>query len=150
MTTTPIRNLTLMLDTVNKRLSAVDAAEQRDDLTRSEAAPANRVWCRQANALTCAIIAEPPQNFDDVLAVLSALSRWQDLITTEDDNERDLRDLHEMTGVAVNNCVLRLASLFRPDEEPTDTQHQDLVCIGRQANRWLPELKVQHRAREDR
>lgn len=140
MTTTPIRNLVLMLEAANQRQEAIDAAEARGDLTNTEWAPASRVWSRQQEALSRAIIAEPPQNFDDVIAVLTELAGHHDLITGQgaDTTEREIRDLGEMTAVAVKNCVLRLAGLFRPDAEPTEAQHQALMCLGKQAEQWLP------------
>ncbi|MDF2494235.1 hypothetical protein [Sphingomonas sp.] len=140
MATTPIRNLALMLDTVRERQEALDAAEKRNDLSHVEWAPASRVWSRQQQALSCAIIAEPPQTFDDVLAVLTELAGWHDLIMGqgEDATDRELRDLHEMTGVAVANCTQRLAGLFRPDEEPTEAQHSSLSCVSKQVEQWLP------------
>lgn len=140
MTTTPIRNLVLMLDAAGQRQDAIEAAEKRDDLSREEWAPASRVWSRQQEALSCAIIAEPPQSFDDVLAVLTELAGRHDLITGQGDDatERDLRDLGEMTAVAVKNCAARLAALIRPDEEPTGAQHQALVWVSRQVEQWLP------------
>ena len=140
MTTTPIRNLVLMLDTASQRQDAIDVAEKRDDLSHAEWAPASRVWSRQQEALSCAIIAEPPQTFDDVLAVLTELVGRHDLITgqEEDATARELRDLGEMTAVAVKNCALRLAALFRPDEEPTEAQHQALAWVSKQVEQWLP------------
>lgn len=138
--TTPTRHLVLMLDTVRERQEALDAAEKRNDLSHVEWASASRVWSRQQQALSCAIIAEPPQTFDDVLAVLSELAGWHELITGqgEDATERELRDLHEMTRVAVANCTQRLASLFRPDEEPTEAQRSALSWISKQTKQWLP------------
>ncbi|WP_156455540.1 hypothetical protein [Sphingomonas sp. CCH5-D11] len=140
MTTTPIRNLVLMLDAASQRQDAIEQAEARDDLTREEWVPASRVWSRQQEALSCAIVAEPPQTFDDVLAVLTELAGRHDLITGQggEATERELRDLREMTGVAVKNCALRLAALFRPDEEPTESQHQALVWVSKQVEQWLP------------
>lgn len=140
MTTTPIRNLVLMLDAAGQRQDAIEAAEKRDDLSREEWAPASRVWSRQQEALSCAIIAEPPQSFDDVLAVLTELAGRHDLITGQGDDAtaRELRDLGEMTAVAVKNCAARLAVLFRPDEAPTAAQHQALVWVSRQVEQWLP------------
>ena len=149
MTTTPIRNLVLMLDAAAQRQDAIEAAEKRDDLSREEWAPASRVWSRQQEALSSAIIAEPPQTFDDVLAVLTELTGRHDLITGqgEDATARELHDLGEMTAVAVKNCALRMAALFRPDEEPTEAQHQALVGIDIQriqimaAARWTKPVK---------
>lgn len=143
MTTTPIRNLVLMLDTASQRQDAIDVAEKRDDLSHAEWAPASRVWSRQHEALSCAIIAEPPQTFDDVLAVLTELAGRHDLITGqgEDATARELRDLGEMTAVAVKNCALRLAALFRPEGEPTDAQRQALVWVSKQVEQWLPQPK---------
>lgn len=140
MINTPIRHLSLMLDAAAQRQGAIDAAEKRDDLSRNEWAPASRVWSRQQEALSCAIIAEPPQTFGDVLAVLTELAGRHDLITGqgEDATGRELRDLGEMTAVAVKNCALRLAALFRPDEEPTEAQHQALVWVSKQVGQWLP------------
>lgn len=139
MGTTPIRHLVLMLDAARQRQEAIDAAEARGDLTNIEWAPASRVWSRQQEALSRAIIAEPPQNFDDVIAVLIELAEQHDLITGQaaDATEREIRDLREMTAVAVKNCVLRLAGLFRPDMEPTEAQHRALSCLGKQADQWL-------------
>ena len=138
--TTPIRNLVLMLDTITQRHNALDCAQHRDDLSDAEWAPASRVWCRQQQALSLAIIAEPPQTFDDVLAVLAELAGHHDLILGqgEEASEREIRDLHKMTGVALANCVQRLAGLFQPDDEPTDTQHQSLVWVSKQVEQWLP------------
>lgn len=143
MSTTPIRNLVLMIDTIAKRQDAIDAAEKRGDLSHHDWAPASRIWSRQHEALQCAIIAEPPQTFDDVLTVLSELAVRHDLITTQSDDTAasDLRDLHEMTTVAVKNCALRLASLYRPDAEPTEPQHEMLVLLSTQAKQWLPAAK---------
>lgn len=140
MTATPIRNLALMLDTVSQRQSALDDAQQRDDLSNAEWAPASRGWCRQQQALSCAIIAEPPQNFYDVLTVLTELAGHHDLILGqgEETTPRELRDLHEMTTVAVSNCILRLAGLFPPEEEPTESQHQSLGWVSKQIEQWLP------------
>lgn len=141
MTTTPIRSLVLMLDAVRERQEALDIAERRNDLSHVEWAPASRVWSRQQQALSCAIIAEPPQTFDDVLAVLTELAGWHEMIMGqgEDATERELRDLHEMTGVAIANCTQRLASLFRPDDEPTEAQHSALSWLSRQTKQWLPD-----------
>ena len=140
MISTPIRHLSLMLDAAAQRQGAIDAAEKRGDLSRDEWAPSSRVWSRQQEALSCAIIAEPPQTFDDVLAVLTELAGRHELITGqgEDATGRELRDLGEMTAVAVKNCALRLAALFRPDEEPTEAQHQALVWVSKQVEQWLP------------
>lgn len=142
--TTPIRNMVLMLDTIAQRQDAIEAAEKRDDLCHEEWAPASRVWSRQQEALSCAIIAEPPQTFDDVLAVLTELAGRHDLITGqgEDATARELRDLGEMTAVAVKNCALRLAALFRPDDEPTEAQHQTLVWVSKQVEHWLPKTEA--------
>lgn len=143
MSATPIRNLVLMLNATAQRQDAIEAAEKRDDLSREEWAPASRVWSRQQEALSCAIIAEPPQSFDDVLAVLTELAGRHDLITGqgEDATPRELRDLGEMTAVAVKNCAVRLAALFRPDEEPTEAQHQALVWVSKQVGQWLPQTE---------
>ncbi|NNG59805.1 hypothetical protein [Sphingomonas paucimobilis] len=143
MTTTPIRNLVLMLNAAAQRQDAIEAAEKRDDLSREEWAPASRVWSRQQEALSSAIIAEPPQTFDDVLAVLTELAGRHDLITGqgEDATARELRDLGEMTAVAVKNCAVRLATLFRPDDEPTEAQHQALVWVSKQVEQWLPQAE---------
>lgn len=143
MTTTPIRNLVLMLNAAAQRQDAIEAAEKRDDLSREEWAPASRVWSRQQEALSSAIIAEPPQTFDDVLAVLTELAGRHDLITGqgEDATARELRDLGEMTAVAVKNCAVRLAALFRPDDEPTEAQHQALVWVSKQVEQWLPQAE---------
>ena len=140
MATTPIRNLVLMLDTASRRQEALVCAERRDDIPGNAWASASRVWSRQQDALSCAIIAEPPQTFDDVLAVLTELAGRHDLIMGEgeDATARELRDLHEMTGVAVKNCALRLAALFRPDDEPTEAQHQALAWLSKQVGNWLP------------
>ena len=140
MENSPIRNLVLMLDAASQRQDALETAQKRDDLSRDDWARASRIWSRQQEALSCAIIAEPPQTFDDVLAILTELAGRQDLITGqgEDATARDLRDLGEMTAVAVKNCVLRLAALFRPGEEPTETQHQALVWVSKHVEQWLP------------
>ena len=140
MTTTPIRHLVLMLDAAAQRQDAIEAAEKRDDLSREQWAPASRVWSRQQEALSCAIIAEPPQSFDDVLAVLTELAGRHDLITVQRDDAtaRESRDLGEMTAVPVKNCAARLAVLFRPDEEPTEAQHHALVWVSKQVEQWLP------------
>ena len=143
MTATPIRNLVLMLDIAGQRQQAIDTAEKRDDLPPGEWAAASRVWSRQQEALSCAIIAEPPQTFDDVLAILTELAGRHDLIVgqAEDATECELRDLQEMTGVAVKNCALRLAALFRPEEEPTESQHQALKWLTGQTKHWLPDAE---------
>lgn len=140
MTTTPIRNLVLMLEIDRQRHETLEAAEKRDDITRAEWAPASRVWSRQQEALASAIIAEPPQTFDDVLAVLIELAVLHDEITglCEDATEREIRDLHETTGVAVKNCLLRLCTLFRPDHDLTEAQHQSTLYLTKQAEQWLP------------
>lgn len=140
MSPTPIRSLVLMLETVAQRRDALERAQKRDDLSDAEWAPASRVWSRQQEALSCAILAEPPQNFDDVLAVLAELAGRHDLIIASGDpTPNDLRDLHEMTAVAVANCTIRLAATFRPDDEPTETQHSALAWLGKQVRQWLPE-----------
>lgn len=140
MSSTPIRNLSLMLDAAAQRQGAIEAAEKRDDLSHGEWASASRVWSRQQEALSCAIIAEPPQTFDDVLTVLTELAGRHDLITGQGEGatSRELRDRGEMTAVAAKNCALRLAALFRPDEEPTEAQHQALVWVSKQVEQWLP------------
>ena len=144
MTTTPIRNLALMLDAITQRHEALGHAQQRGDLSDVEWAPASRVWCRQQQALSCAIIAEPPQTFDDVIAVLTELAGWHELITGqgEEATERELRDLHEMTGVAVTNCTVCLAGLFRPGVEPTETQHAEIGRLAKLRQQWLPAQEV--------
>jgi hypothetical protein len=143
ITVTPIRNLALLLDTAGQRQDAIDRAEKRGKLDQSEWAAASRVWSRQQEAISCAIIAEPPQNFDDVLAVLAELASRHDLIMGQggDAAARELRDLHEMTAVAVKNCASRLARLFRPEVEPTEAQHQTFVWLSKQVERWLPSME---------
>lgn len=143
MTITPIRNLVLMMDAASKRQEAIEAAERRGDLGSHQSSAASRVWSRQHEALSGAILAEPPQTFDDVIAVLSELASYHDLVVDEPDglSKRELRDLHETTNVAVKNCALRLAALFRPDCEPTDHQHDAMIWVSKQVEQWLP---VQH------
>lgn len=143
MAPTPIRNLALMMDAASKRQEAIEAAEQRDDLTLQQSNFASRVWSRQHEALSRAILAEPPQTFSDVLTVLGQLASYHDIAVNESDTltKRDLRDLHETTNVAVKNCAHRLASLFRPDEEPTDSQHDELTWVGREVEQWLPKQR---------
>lgn len=140
MATTPIRSLVLMIETAAVRQHSIDDASKGEDWTQGEWSAASRVWSRQQHALASAIIEEPPQNFDDVLAVLVHLANRHDLILgmEEDVTERELRNLRQMTGVAIKNCVIRLAGMFRPDEEITETLHADIACFGKQVGQWLP------------
>jgi len=140
MATTPIRSLVLMVETANNRQNAVDRASAAGDGAFADCAAASRIWSRQQHALASAIIEEPPQTFDDVLAVLVSLANRHDLIVGEgeDATDRELRDLREMTGVAIKNIIARLAGMFRPDDEPTESMHRDLVCNAAQVAQWLP------------
>ena len=140
MATTPIRSLVMMIETANDRQTAVERASTADDWSSDDWAAASRIWSRQQHALASAIIEEPPQTFDDVLAVLVSLAKRHDLIIGEgeDVTDRELRDLREITGVAIKNIIARLAGMFRPEDEPTETMHRDLVCNAAQVARWLP------------
>jgi hypothetical protein len=140
MATTPIRSLVLMIETADSRQTAVERASTAGDWASDDWAAASRIWSRQQHALASAIIEEPPQTFDDVLAVLVSLSNRHDLIVGEgeDATDRELRDLREMTGVAIKNIIARLAGMFRPDDEPTESMHRDLVCNAAQVAQWLP------------
>lgn len=140
MADTPIRQLALMLDKISQRQDEAERQKERDSLSYEEWAAISRIWSRQSEALSCAIIAEPPQTFDDVLAVLTELAAYHELVVGqgEEATERELRDLREMTDVAVKNCVSRLVGLFRPDEEPTEAQQQALARVSAQVRRWSP------------
>ena len=143
MTATPIRNLLLMIDTVNQRHDAIDVADKRGELIHGDWAAASRVWSRQQQALSCAIIAEPPQNLEDVLTVLAELAARHDLIMEqgEDTTEHELRDLHEMTAVAVKNCALQLASQYQPEPALTGCQQSSLSWLSKQVAQWLPSME---------
>jgi hypothetical protein len=140
MATTPIRSVVLMIETANDRQNAVERASTAGDWSSNDWAAASRIWSRQQHALASAIIEEPPQTFDDVLAVLINLANRHDLVVGEgeDASERELRDLGEMTGVAIKNIIARLAGMFRPDDEPTESMHRDLDCNAAQVAKWLP------------
>lgn len=140
MATTPIRSLVLMIETANDRQTAVEHASTAGDWDSGDSAAASRIWSRQQHALASAIVEEPPQTFDDVLAVLVSLANRHDLIVGEgeDATDRELRDLREMTGIAIKNIIARLAGMFRPEDEPTETMHRDLVCNAAQVSQWLP------------
>jgi hypothetical protein len=142
MATTPIRSLVLMIGTANDRQNAVERASTAGDWSSNDWAAASRIWSRQQYALASAIIEEPPQTFDDVLAVLINLANRHDLVVGEgeDASERELRDLGEMTGVSIKNIIARLAGMFRPDEEPTESMHRDLDCNAAQVAKWLPPI----------
>lgn len=140
MTTTPIRYLMQMEETCAARHQAVDSASNAEGLSHGDWAPGSRVWSRQQHAIASAIIAEPPQDFDDVLAVLTHLICRHDMIVGEgeDASELDLRDLREMTGVALKNCGLTLAATIRPQNEPTAALHESLAFIRKSRHDWLP------------
>lgn len=136
---TPIRNLVLMQEAVAKRQDALETAQSRDELSNVECDPMLRIWCRQHDGLTQAILAEPPQTFDDVLAVLIELEGFMDLHMTADPMMgRELETFHEVIAVAVTNCTARLAATFRLEHEPTEAQRTDIDRIAHNAERWAP------------
>ncbi len=136
--TTPIRSLMLMLDIVRLRHEALDEAERREELTRGEWAPMSRTWSRQGEALSRAIIAEPPQTVDDVLAVLGELAGLRDLLVEqgEEPDERERRSLNEMTDFAIKNCIGCLAATIHPQEQPTEAQRSTFAWVSKQVAQW--------------
>jgi hypothetical protein len=139
MTTTPIRTLMQMHETCSARQSAVDRASNSDTEGTDRWAAASRVWSRQHDGLTSTILAEPPQNFDDVLAVLLHLVGRRDMILGDEGaTKSELRDLQETTDVALKNCVVALAAMVRPDGEPTEFVHDSLHWISGHIGQWLP------------
>lgn len=145
MADTPIRQLMLTRDAADRRNRAVDAAEKRSDLARENFGISSRTWSRQHEALNRAIVNEPPVSVDDVLAVLVQLAGMHDQMLSEGD-EASVVDHHllsEITFVAVANCALRLAATVRPEDEPTEAQHDDLTWIQKRVECWLPKSEDQ-------
>jgi len=137
---TPIRQLVLMLDTIRARMEAVDAADKERDWTHGEWAQASRVWSRQRYNIQLAIAVEPPQNEEDVRAILQAVSNIHDLIIAAEyeatDQER--RDLSEIIAVALPGCIALLGKLA-PAVDWTREQHEAHEGNAGLITRWLPE-----------
>jgi hypothetical protein len=129
-----------MLDVNAQRQDALeDGAGRGGNVNSPEWAMCSRIWSRQQEALSCAIIAEPPEDMEDVLAVLAELAAHHDLISGQDEvTARELRDLHEMSAVAVVNCAAAMSRLLTPEQEPTEAEHASRVWLFKRIEQWLP------------
>lgn len=116
--------------------------QENFEATSAEAdwARGSRVWSRQSDGLTMAILAEPPQSIDDVQTILMNLVEFRDLLGSyEDATAKEIRDRDEITDVAVHNCVVGMATLVTPDFEPTDYDLRSIDWSIGLTKGWLPD-----------
>jgi hypothetical protein len=123
----------------NARNNAVEAASSAGGWTGDEWAAASRVWSRQGNAFLLAIIGEPPTNPEDALAVLGCLAELRDQYHIADKLSDDRHgEIAEMTNVAVQNCIVALATSIVPADEYTESEIDGFDWSAKQRSQWLP------------
>jgi hypothetical protein len=133
-----IRTLVRMLATCSERQ---DALEGPDSLTGDVCSPewstASRVWTRQQEALSSAIVAEPPEDLREVLAVLAELAARQcELLNTAATPEQ-LREIHELSAAATVNCAVAMMRLLPAEESPGEPEYAGWGWLPNRAKYWL-------------
>lgn len=140
MANTPIRQLMAMLQTAEERGDAV--LSNPHEWTRDSD---SRVWSRQHDALMSAIVAEPPQDIYEALAVLEVLHSISSVEFDEVEPAGDLgeatakiRKLAEMTHIALCNVIARLGFVAEMDYDKGPSLNRlEIDYYPNQMRRWL-------------
>jgi len=140
MTNTPIRQLMEMLQTAEERNDAVLTTPH--EWTRDSD---SRIWSRQLNGLMAAIVAEPPQDIFEVLAVLEVLHSITQAEFDEIELARDsagaevkLNVLSETVHIALCNVIARLGHVVEMDyDKGPSINRVEIDFYPNQMKRWL-------------